>query len=477
MKDSKNYLKLFLIYFGITIPLVYFRFPDVKNEMKYFIITDEMLKGKNLFILKYFNELYPDKPPFYFWILSLIKTIFRENFYFFNIFICSAIAGFIIVLLTYNLVKNLKNENLAFETSISLILFPFFIGIASLQRMDMLMTLFISSALYLFWGFYYEFCKISFKNLFLFYLFIFIGVFTKGVVGIGIPLAIILVFLILEKNLIFLKKLKFFRGFLFIILLFIGWFYIISQSNEGVNYINLLLEQETIGRIVKSKSHIKPFYYYIKVITYAFYPYGFIFLGLAVIYLKKLNFWKNWENLEKIGFISSIIPITILSLASGKLEIYLTPVLQGAVIFTIIGFINTKDNKIIDSIFKFSKILSIFPLILKKDNLKKFYPINISMGILLFIGNFGLYFYNENYSLKPFIKYISSSSGKIISYKYPNFENLSYLVGYKIKDYNNLEDIPKNSQYILNRNKNGELNKNYKFIIKNKKYSLYEKIK
>lgn len=475
MKDLKNYLKLLFFYFGITIPIVYFRFPDIKNEMKYFIITDNILQSKSLFVLKYFDDLYPDKPPLYFWILSIIKTIFNENYYFFNIFICSTIAGFIIVLLTYNLVKNLKDKEIAFKISIVLTFFPFFIGVSSIQRMDMMMSLFISLSLYLFWGFYYNFCRTSYKNLILFYIFIFMGVFTKGVAGIGIPLSIILAFLIFEKNLKFLKNIKFLKGILFITLLFVGWFYLIFLSENGSEYIKLLLGQETIGRIVKSKTHIRPFYFYIKSITYIFYPYGFIFLTLAVIYIKKLKYWKEWDKLEKIGFISSIIPVVILSLASGKLEVYLAPVLQGTIIFIFIALNKNKDSKVINYIFKISEVLVIFPLFFKifkkREFYNKIYSLTISSGIILILLNLGLDFYNKNYSLKPFVSYVSISNGKVVSYRYSNFQNLSYLTNYRIENYDFLEDIPKNCKYILT--KNNSL-KNYQLILKNKKYSLYE---
>ncbi len=177
-----------------------------------------MLTDKNFFILKSFQDLYPDKPPFYFWILSLIKIVSKEHFYFFNIFIGSTLFGFGILILTYKLIKNLKNSQTALFITLSLETIPFFIGVSVLQRMDIMMSFFISLALYFFFGFYYNFCKISIKNLSIFYFSIFMGVFTKGVAGIAIPILVIFIFLILEKNLKFLKEIKFIRGFLFIIL-------------------------------------------------------------------------------------------------------------------------------------------------------------------------------------------------------------------------------------------------------------------
>lgn len=477
-QDLKNYFKIAFTFFIITIPFALLRFPDIKNEMKYFIVTNNMLTDKNFFILKYFQELYPDKPPFYFWILSLIKIVSKEHFYFFNIFIGSTLFGFGILILTYKLIKNLKDSQTAFLITLSLETIPFFIGVSVLQRMDIMMSFFISLALYFFFGFYYNFCKISIKNLSIFYFSIFMGVFTKGVAGIAIPILVIFIFLILEKNLKFLKEIKFIRGFLFIIFLFGLWFYAISLSPNGNEYINLLLGQETVGRIVKSKNHIKPFYYYIKNITYIFYPYGLIFLSLAVIYIKKFKSWKNWESLEKISFISSIIPLIMFSLASGKLQIYLTPILQWAIVFVIFTLEKNLDKKSINFIFKLSEILSIFPIFFrKKDFQSRIKAINMSMFSILIFLVFGVSFYNKNYTLKPFENFLKREDIRISSYKFPNSNNLSYLSRYYIMDYNSKEEIPKDCQYLLKKNKvSDSLEDNYSLVLKNKKYSLYKKI-
>ena len=56
----KYYLFIIFIYFIIFIPLAFFRYPDARNELKYFVVTDDMIQAKNYLILKYFSELYPD---------------------------------------------------------------------------------------------------------------------------------------------------------------------------------------------------------------------------------------------------------------------------------------------------------------------------------------------------------------------------------------------------------------------------------
>lgn len=82
-KIDKNYIIFTFIYILIFVPIIILRFPDIRNEIKYFLITDTIIESKNFFILKYLNELYPDKPPLYFLFFILLKNIlvnilFRE---------------------------------------------------------------------------------------------------------------------------------------------------------------------------------------------------------------------------------------------------------------------------------------------------------------------------------------------------------------------------------------------------------------
>ncbi|MGL5053570.1 MAG: hypothetical protein ACRC5W_08310, partial [Cetobacterium sp.] len=84
LKDDiykERYKIFFIAYFSILVGIAFLRVPDLRNEFKYFVVTDEMINTKNFLILRYFNELYPDKPPIYFWILGIFRLISKENFY------------------------------------------------------------------------------------------------------------------------------------------------------------------------------------------------------------------------------------------------------------------------------------------------------------------------------------------------------------------------------------------------------------
>lgn len=175
----KNVFKIFLIYFFIFIPILLLRYPDIRNELKYFVITDNILETKNYFILKYFSELYPDKPPLFFWILAVLKRYCNTFFLPASIFIGSVLPSFLITVLSYSLFAKIKDEKAGFIISLFLCTTPFFIGTSLVLRMDILMSFFIFMALYNFFSIYYNFIPKNFKNIFFLYTYIFLAVFTK----------------------------------------------------------------------------------------------------------------------------------------------------------------------------------------------------------------------------------------------------------------------------------------------------------
>ena len=49
-KFDKNYIIFTFIYILIFVPIIILRFPDIRNEIKYFLITDTIIESKNFFI-------------------------------------------------------------------------------------------------------------------------------------------------------------------------------------------------------------------------------------------------------------------------------------------------------------------------------------------------------------------------------------------------------------------------------------------
>ena len=476
-----SYLSIVLLYVLLFIPIICTRFQDLRNEIKYLVVTDQFISDKNLFILKYLNKLYPDKPPFYFWILGLSKIISKTYFPIIAIILGSLIPSFIIAIIFYKFITRLKDKDMAFCSTFSLILLPLFTGLGAFLRMDMLMTMFITISLYLFFGFYYKWFPINTKYLFLFYISIFLGLFTKGIAGFALPILIPIVFLIFEKKISFLKTIKLHIGLIFIILLISIWFSLIYISPEGKEYIMLMIGQETVGRIVKSKAHIKPFYYYITELPPIVFPYTIAIIWASILKFKTLNKWKNWAPMEKIGFIWTFVPLIMFSLASGKLAVYLLPLMPGVIMLIHSTFIK-KDIKYKEIILKTCEILPIIPFVIsiiekkKRDIYSRINRINYSLIIIFFIAFTGINYYNTNYTVKPFLKILREH--KVYMYTFNDGLNLKYFVPYNITTFNSIEKVNVASpKYVMTKFKYHKIleDNNYKIMLKNKNYAIFIK--
>lgn len=483
-KIDKNYIIFTFIYILIFVPIIILRFPDIRNEIKYFLITDTIIESKNFFILKYKNELYPDKPPLYFFILYIIKKYFGKYFIQGTIVFGTLIPSFLITTFFYKFMKSFKNRRVAFINTLFLLSLPFYIGLSIFMRMDMLMTTFIFFSLYFFFQIYYK--KLNEKNIFKIYIFIFLALFTKGIAGFAIPIAIILTFLIFERNLKFLKNIKFIQGIIFIIFLIGIWGILIFLQPQGKEYLKLLLGQETVGRIVNSKTHVRSFFYYIENIPLIMYPYGVAILISLIFYLKNIRGYKKWLPIEKIGFLWSIIPLLLFSCASGKLAIYLLPIFPGNIIILINFFMRTKNIKFGKVILKITEIFSLLAIPFnylfnkRKNFYKRVILIPFSIFVIFIFLISGVEIYNKEFSLKYVVKNISKYSDKtIIAYKFSDMINLKNEIKKEILLIENKEEIEqeKNIKLIVVRNKYiKDLNlKKFKVIYKNKSYFLLYK--
>lgn len=449
-----KYKLFFIVYFILILTASFVRFPDVKNELKYFIIVDQLIENKEYIILKYFNELYPDKPPLYFWILVLLRKFSKNMFYPLGLILGSIIPASITAYLGFKLSKFYWNERMAYISSAIFITLPYIFGISLVLRMDYMMTMFIMLTLYIFFKSYPK--DISRTNIFIIYSSIGFGMLVKGGAAFAIPLFTIVTYLYLNKDIKYIKKIKPLVGVSIILLILITWFSFISNENDGFQYIKLLLGQETVGRMIKSKAHIKPFYFYLKQLPFtllALIP--FFTLGILSM-LKNIFKIDKWEEIDKISFSIFFPNFIFFTLLSGKLDIYLLPLYYAMVIISL---------RFVENKWEYSKY--------------RIYKTILFINIFIFlICNFYLPSYTNNYTLKPIIN-ILKNNDNIYSYRFLDAKNISFEINKAyIEDisFNKVINVDKNT-LVLVRNKylNDILGENFQVIFQNKKYTLLKK--
>lgn len=302
------YIFFFLLCSILYLPASFFRTPFYPDELRILYIADNLHRFSDYLFPKYFDGIYYEKPPFYFWIINLLLRIKLNNFLLLPLFLNVLIAWGILSL-NYSLLKKEDSPAIGIISSLFLATTLIFYGMSILVRMDTLFLLFIFLSIV-------SFSRLMRKRwIFLFFpaFFEFLAVFTKGALGLVFPLFIQICLGIFLRDRKILKKalLTNFISCLFIFL----WLISFSGLND-VYWKKMVLEQ-TLSRGFGPFKHLHPFFYYLPFLFLLFLPSSL----LGISYFFRLREDKYlWEKIYIVWFVGGII---ILSLIRSKMPMYL----------------------------------------------------------------------------------------------------------------------------------------------------------
>lgn len=320
MKNSLKYILPLLA----LVPIFLFRDYTPDNELRYISIIEEALRDGSIFTFYNQGVAYADKPPLYFWFLMLCRGLTGENI--------MLLAG-LFTLIPCGVIFYVMNKFSKLSTTpiLMLITSVMFVGSAVVLRMDMLMVMFIVLALYNFYRLYSG--TGSYVHNYYLPLNIFLALFSKGPVGILVPVFSIIIFLLTEKK---FKTIGRYLGWMqwgIILFLCTIWFTCVYLEG-GYDYIHNLLFKQTVGRGINSFHHKEPFYYYIKTIWYAIAPWSI----LCVVVIVKGFTQRIIQRKSLYKFFSVVILSTfvMMSLISSKIDIYLLPIYPFMIYLTVL---------------------------------------------------------------------------------------------------------------------------------------------
>jgi len=313
--------------------------PD--NELRYLQIADEAIENGNVFAFTLQGEAYADKPPLYLWLVILSRLLLgKHSMLILSLF--SLIPAFITI---HVMDKWVKPGGAVDRISVAFMMMTcaLFLGASVFLRMDMLMTMFIVLALYSFWQLYEDHSSGSGtvnrkRHEILLPVWIFLALFTKGPVGILMPPLAIICFLLLKKKGSEIGRYLGWKTWGIIAALCVVWFTGVYLDG-GKDYLNNLLFHQTMGRAVNSFHHKAPFWYYFTAIWYIVAPYMFLLVGAIVISLidsirschperSEGSCRSEGPNDKEVFFLVTIVStFVMLSIFSGKLAIYLAPIM------------------------------------------------------------------------------------------------------------------------------------------------------
>lgn len=320
----------FLLIFIALLPVMLLRDFTPDNELKYLSIADEAIANGNIFAFYNHGVAYADKPPLYIWAVMLCRLLFGEHLMF-ALSLLSVIPAFVTVYIMDKWTRRYISNNETITGELMLFTAVYFIAPMIVLRMDMLMTMFIVLSLYTFFRMYeYSHSNPAENNTVLsrmrryrmqLAVYIFMALFTKGPVGILVPVISIIVFLIVKKELRCIGRYLGWSTWAVIAGLCAVWFSAV-YIDGGKEYLNNLLFNQTVNRAVDAFDHKKPFYFYGVSYWFSLAPWSLLaFVAIATGYYRKMM----GSDIIKLFVSVTASTIVMLSLISSKLEIYLLP--------------------------------------------------------------------------------------------------------------------------------------------------------
>lgn len=320
--DWSRYLLLFVA----VLPLFLFRDLTRNNELRYLSIADEALRDGHLFAFYNHGAAYADKPPLYLWLVMLGRIVFGSNLTglmaWMSLF--SVVPALMILRTMDRWTRPFVSDPKA-RTAGQLMLYTsvYFIGSAVVLRMDMLMCLFIVLALRTFWRMYTGEDSRK-RTRWLFPLYIFLAVFSKGPVGILVPLVSTILFLLVERQGRSIGRYWGWRSWGILAGLCVVWFGAVYLEG-GTEYLDNLLVKQTAGRAVDAFHHKAPVWYYGVSIWYSLAPWSLLTIGTLVWGLCSRTCRKGTTGLERLFLGVALSTFGVLSAVSSKIQIYLLP--------------------------------------------------------------------------------------------------------------------------------------------------------
>jgi hypothetical protein len=309
----------YLIALVALLPTLVLRDFTPANELRYLSIADEALRQHHLFAFSNHGTPYADKPPFYFWMIMACRCLTgAHRMWLLSLF--SLLPALAMVRIMDRWTASVIQPAYRCASRLVLLTCAYYLGSAVTLRMDMLMSLFILLALRSFWRMHTQPDAVR-REAWLFPVYLFLALFTKGPLGVLIPLCGTTVYLALTGGLRRLGRSWGWRTW-FVLLMGCGLWFGATYLEGGGKYLHNLLFHQTVDRAIHSFHHDKPWYFYLLSSWYSFAPWAPLLVVGLVVALRGV---RRRLLLHQYFLSVGVSTFLLLSCISSKLEVYLLP--------------------------------------------------------------------------------------------------------------------------------------------------------
>lgn len=295
-----------------------------------------------------------EKPPLYFWLVASSIKLFG-GFSAFAVRFPIALLSSILIFFTYFMGKTIISRKFGMISAFVLLSSLFFLIFSHVAIIDMVLTFFMTSAIY--FSFLTHFCEDKYKKYcwWLFYTMIGAGFLAKGILALAIPGLIIFIYNLITKTVkeIF-KPLHLLPGLVILLICILPW-HLDMYKIYGFEFIKQYFLIHHFGRFMGSEyiGRERPLWYFIPVFLMGFMPWTFIFIAFLIDSFKKLGAkYKAAEGKfkEKISTLLTvttneqkmllffsiffIVVFLVFSSSSTKLPSYILPAFPAAAMLT-----------------------------------------------------------------------------------------------------------------------------------------------
>ena len=303
------------------------------DEPRYGQVAREIVQGGDWILMHFNGRTYADKPPLFFWLVSLSSFLWG-GFTSFSVRFSSALFGTLTVVLTFILGKRLYGLRTGFLSGIILATSLEFAYLSTRANIDVTLVFFTTASLVCFFQWHrYRNGEgdrqgtLRVLSIYGFYVGMALATLTKGPVGFLLPLLVSVVYLAIQRDWKGMKEMRLLSGMLLFLVIVLSW-YLPAVLKGGRPYLNETLFHQTLDRYSKGWSHVKPFYYYLYNFPFEFMPW-FLFLPAAMVYAySKELIEKRRESLFLLVWFAVIF--LFFSLSKGKRGLYMLPVYPAA---------------------------------------------------------------------------------------------------------------------------------------------------
>ncbi len=296
------------------------------DEPRFAEIAREMIEERN-WILPHDNGwIYTDKPPLFFWLVSLF-SLMLGGVSSFSARIPSVLAGIGTIYLTYMIALRSLGRKTAFLSCLVLSTCYLFFDTARTAQTDMLLTFLIVLSFYLFYLAQGE-RLLRKRHLVLFYLVLALATLTKGPVGFLIPLGVVLLYLASIGEIKKVKELFPWDGIFLFLFVVVGWIVAATIAGKGEYSIWATLNRHVVDRFAEGLHHHQPFYYFLRTLPIDFLPWTLFFPSAFALSFKRL---RSVERKE-VGFLLCwfFFVFVLFSFSQEKRNLYLLPLFPAA---------------------------------------------------------------------------------------------------------------------------------------------------